>query len=58
MSPERRLDFEMGERGKQEVSKQKSSNAKTVADPYHDMELRSVYKNWQDVNVIKWETGF
>ena len=32
MSPERWLDFEMGETGKQEVSKQKRSNDRT--DPY------------------------
>ncbi|MFA6445372.1 MAG: RHS repeat-associated core domain-containing protein, partial [Sterolibacterium sp.] len=25
---------------------------------FYDMELRSVYEKWQDVNVIKWETGF
>jgi len=29
----------------------------TTSD-FYNMELESVYKNWQDVNVIKWETGF
>lgn len=25
---------------------------------FYDMELRSVYENWREVNVIKWEPGF